>query len=569
MARARIPENLFEKGISRKDFLKAGGVGVAGVSMLGLSGCGSVFGGGGGEGEGGGNGGGQGGAGGNTLNFNLGAEIPDMDPSTSTDANSSDVMNNIYDTLYRLDNDLVPQPAIAESYETSNDDLTYTFTIKDDVVWSNGEPVTAGDFRYAWLRAMSPDTASQYAFILADYIEGGTEYSAGEGSEEDVGLEAPDDTTLVVDLSRPTPYFLSLTTFKTYIPLKQSFIEEQGDGFAQSADSMLYNGPYVLTQYNPTNGATLQKNEDYWNADAVMIPNINLEVVTDQQTALNLYQSGELDFAGLTAENIDRYEGDPQLYSYTEFASWYLTYNYEDETMTNQSIRQAISQGVDKDALVNQILKNGSESGTGLVPPGMAGSSAEEPFRETFGAQAPEFDAEAARQAWEAGVEELGSAPTLTLLSQDSSTAQDLATFIQAQLQENLGADVEIDQQPFESFLDRIDQGDFQFVNQGWIADYNDPSTFMDLFVTDSSFNRSGYSNEQYDELVLGTQETSDNQARAEAFAEAESLLLSEDYGIGMLYFDGVTGLKKPYIERPDPRPFGGFDFVGYEITDG
>lgn len=564
MSRARLPEKLYARGVSRRDFLKLGGVGLAGASLLGVAGCGSVFSGG---GEGGNGGGGEGG-GGNVLDFNLAADIPDMDPATSQDANSSDVMNQIYETLYRLDADLVPQPAMAESYETSNDELTFTFTLRDGVVWSNGDPVTSQDFKYAWLRAMDPETASIYAFILSDYIEGGADYAAGDAEADAVGIETPDDQTLVVNLSRPTPYFLSLVTFKTYIPLKQSFVEEQGDDFAQSADSMLYNGAYVMTEYNPTSGARLEKNEDYWNPDSVAIPTVNLEIVKDENTALNLYQNDQLDQTGLTAENVERFQDSPELFSFTEFASWYLTYNYADDTMANASIREAISRGVDKEALTQQILRNGSTPGTGLVPPGMSGVTADEPYRESFGPVAPEFNPDEARQLWEQGVEELGGeAPTLSLLSQDSSTAQDLATFLQAQLQENLGAEVEIDTQPFEAFLDRINNEDYQFVNQGWIADYNDPSSFMDLFLSDGPYNRSGYASDRYDELVRGAQESGDNQARMEAYIEAEEILISEDFGIGMLYFDGRTGLSKPNLEF-QKRPFGGEDFTFYSFTD-
>ncbi|AHY46050.1 ABC-type oligopeptide transport system periplasmic component [Rubrobacter radiotolerans] len=570
MTRARVPEDLFRSekakasGLSRRDFLKVGGVGLAGVSMLGMTGCGNVFGGGGGEG-GGGNGGGGGGAG--VLDWNSVADIPDMDPSTSTDAASGDLLNNIYDTLYALDEELVPQPSLAESYEESDDGLTYTFTLRDGIVWSNGDPVTAENFRYSWLRAMNPDTASQYSFIIADYVEGGQEFSAGEGSEEDVGIEAPDERTLVVNLSRPTPYFLSLTAFKTYLPLNQAFVEEQGDNFAQGPDSMIYCGPYVLTEFNPTNGARLEKNPDYWDADNVTIETVNVEIINDQNTALNLYESDGLDLVELSGENAQRIEDNPERFEYTEFASWYLTYNYEDEAMANENIRRAISQGVDKQALTDQILRSGAVPATGLVPLEMAGVTPEEPFRDLAGDAALEFNADEARQAWEAGVEELGSAPTLRLLSQDSTAARDLATFLQSQLRENLGAEVEIDVQPFESFLDRIEQLDYQFVNQGWIADYNDPSSFLDLFLSDSPFNRSGYSNERYDELVLGTRETNDNQARMDAFVEAERILLQEDVAIGVLYFDGRTGLVKPNVEPAFP-PFGGVHFKDWTLDE-
>ncbi|MGI8909934.1 MAG: peptide ABC transporter substrate-binding protein, partial [Rubrobacteraceae bacterium] len=255
------------KRLSRKDFLRLGGAGVAGAAMLSTAGCG-VFDSGGQGGQGGG------GGGGNTLTFNLGDTIRDLDSATTTDSASGDVLLNIMEGLYRLDADTQPQPAQAESVEISEDGLDHTFTLRDGIKWSDGSPVTAQDFRYGWLRALNPDTGSQYAYIITTFVEGAADFNSGDGSEDDVAIEAPDDKTLKVRLTAPAPFWVGLTSFQTYMPQKQSFVEEQGDDYASNVQALLFNGPYTLTTFKPTSEVTFEKNPDYWNKAEVTIPKV-------------------------------------------------------------------------------------------------------------------------------------------------------------------------------------------------------------------------------------------------------------------------------------------------------
>ena len=241
----------------------------------------------------------------NALRINLQAEIPDLDSTTTADAVSGGVLNNVMEGLYRLDQDEQPQPAMAKSVEISDDKLTYTFTLRDGVKWSNGDAVTARDFEYAWLRAMDPDTAGQSSYLVSGYIRGGSEFNAGEGSAEDVAIETPDDRTLKVTLENPTPFFLGLTAIFPYLPQNRDFVERQGERYAQSAEALLYNGPYTLTELNPTEGATFVKNEDYWDKENVDIERVEGKVVKDVATAVNLYEAGELDVTELSSEYLD------------------------------------------------------------------------------------------------------------------------------------------------------------------------------------------------------------------------------------------------------------------------
>jgi len=539
------------KRLSRKDFLRLGGAGVAGAAMLSTAGCG-VFDSGGQGGQGGD------GGGGNVITFNLGDTIRDLDSATTTDSVSGDVLLNIMEGLYRLDADTQPQPAQAESVEVSEDQLTYTFTLRDGIKWSDGSPVTAQDFRYAWLRALNPDTGSQYAYIITTFVEGAAEYNAGDGSEEDVAIQAPDDKTLEVKLTAPAPFWVGLTSFQTYMPQKQSFVEEQGDDYASNVQALLFNGPYTLTTFKPTSEVTFEKNPDYWNKVEVTIPKVQARIVKELDTAVNLYESGQLTVQEIQGEYVDEFKDSPEFKTITFFATFYIVGNEKVELFQNLNIRKAIQIGYDRDALVNQILKNGSAPATGVVPAGMAGPEGET-FREAQGDVQPEFNPEEAKKLFEQGIQELGGEnPTVELLAYDDSTARDIATFLQSQLEENLGMKMDVNVQPFDRKLELEANGDFQLSWQGWIGDYNDPMTFLELFTSESSFNTQGYSNEQYDQLIANAQEEADAARRMEMLLEAERLLVTEDAATAPMYFDGEARLQKPVITSYIDHPYGG-----------
>jgi oligopeptide transport system substrate-binding protein len=539
-------------GMSRKDFLKLGGTGLAGAALLGVAGCGSVF-----QGGQQGGGGGGGGGGSKSITINLGDTIRDLDSTTTTDSVSSDVLLNVMEGLYRLDENTQPQPAQAESVDISSDRLTYTFKLRDGIKWSNGDPVTADDFKYAWLRAINPDTGSQYAYIITTFVEGAAAYNEGSGSEGDVAIDAIDDKTLEVKLADPSPFWLGLTSFFTYLPVQQKFAEQQGDNYAQSADALLYNGPYLLSAFKPTEGVTLTKNDDYWNKSEVDIEKVEGKIVKELDTAVNLYESGELDVVGLEGEYVDEYKDSPEYHTITFFASFYMVGNQAEKIFQNLNIRKAIQIGYDRDALVNQILKNGSPAATGLVPEGIDGPG-NQTFREAEGPTQPEFDAAKGKELFQKGIDELGENPTIELLAYDDSTAKDIATFLQSQFEDNLGAKIDVKVQPFDRKLELESNGEFQLSWQGWIADYNDPMTFLDLFESTSSFNTQKYSNPKYDKLIAQAREELDEDKRMDMLLEAERVLVEEDAGTAPMYFQGAARLQKPFITKYVNHPYGG-----------
>src|ERR687897_1466862 len=351
--------------ISRRDFLKIGGTGLAGAALLGTAGCG-VFQQGGGQQQGGG-------GGDNSLIIQLGDNVRDLDSTTSTDSASTQILDNVMEGLYRLDPTESPVPAQAESVDISDDGLTYTFTLRDGLKWSNGDPVTSLDYKYAWMRALDPDTAGQYAYILSTFIKGADEFNTGKGSAEDVAIATPDDKTLEVTLLAPSPFWLGLTSFFTYYPQNQKFVEQQGEQYAQNADTLIYNGPYTLTQFESTQGATVVKNEDYWDAENVDIEKADLKIVKEADTGVNLYESGELDEFEIEGEYVAQYKDTPDFWSQTYFISQYLVPRLSMPIFQNKNVLRAFQMSFDRQALVDKILNNGSLPATGYVPDGVAG----------------------------------------------------------------------------------------------------------------------------------------------------------------------------------------------------
>lgn len=534
--------------VTRRDFLKIGGTGLAGTVLLGATGCG-VFEGGDGQQQGGG-------GGSKVFNDYYQGDIVDIVSTTTTDSYSFSILNNVMEGLYRLDQNAQPEPAQAKGVEISDDKITYTFTLNDGLLWSNGDPVTSEDFRYAWLRAMNPDTAGGYSFILTDYIEGGAEYFAGDADEGSVGLETPDEKTLVVNLTGPAPFFLGLTSFPTYLPLNQQFTEKQGDKFGLGPDALLYNGPFTLTEIEPSSRAVLQKNQDYRDKENVAIETVNVRIVKEDDTALNLYEAGDLDVFGLAGQYFNEFQDSPDFEASPYFSTYYLHFNSQDEAMGNVNIRKAVQIGYDRRVVADRILNDGSQPAAGFAPIGIAGPG-DETFREATGDTLSPFDAQEARRLFERGSEELGEKPTLTVFVSDDDTSKDTGTFLQEELSKNLGAEVKVTVFPFDTLYERTLDKDYQISAYSWIGDYNDPMTFMDLWITDSAFNTASFSNERYDQLINDAKAESDNDRRMEMMAEAETILLEENAVIGPISHGASARLEKPYLKNYVVHPYG------------
>ncbi|WP_245835786.1 peptide ABC transporter substrate-binding protein [Virgibacillus ndiopensis] len=491
------------------------------------------------------------------LRLSLENDIPDLNQVKTTDGISFDVLNNVMEGLYRLDEDNNPQPAMAESVDITEDKLTYTFHLREGIKWSNGEEVTANDFKYSWLRAMHPDTAGSYSFILSDYIKGGEAFANGEASEDEVAIEVKDEKTLIVEVNEPTPYFLGLTAFVTYFPLNKDFVEEKDDQFALDHESILYNGPFVLTEYDQAEGVVMEKNDEYWDKENVNVDEVSLKIIKEQSTALNLYEAGDLDRVTLSSADVNAYKDSEEFGTETQFTSWYIQFNLGKEPFDNLNIRKAFQLAYDPQILTETVLNNGSESAYSLIAPDMHGLE-NQSFRELNG-PIIEPNAEKAKEYLDKGLKEIGgSLPEIEILTADDTVAKDAATFVQSQIKENLGVDIQIATKPYSGRLDAMREDDYQFAISKWGADFNDAITYLDLWVGDpvSAF-RGSYHNPEYTDLVYQAKEEKDEGRRLEMLMDAEKIMLKDDAVLGPLYYEGSAFLQKGNIDNLVTHPYG------------
>ncbi|PFE25582.1 peptide ABC transporter substrate-binding protein [Bacillus anthracis] len=490
------------------------------------------------------------------LNRTENQEIPTMDVSKSTDTLGSQILGNTMEGLYRLDKDNKPIPAAAESSTKSEDGKKYTFKLRKDAKWSNGDPVTAKDFVYAWQRLLDKNTAAEYAFI-AYYIKNAEAINKGEKPLTDLGAKAVDDYTLEVELEKPVPYFLNLMAFPSYYPLNEKFVKEKADKFGLEADTTLYNGPFVMASWKHEQGWQLKKNDKYWDNKTVKLEEINYSVVKEVATKVNLYDTGSIDFTLLSGEFVDKYKSNKEEYGeYSEASTFFLRLNQkrngQDTPLKSKKLREAIALSIDKKGLANVILNNGSKATDQLVPKGLATGPDGKDYQDTF-KNGLKYDPKKGAAAWEAAKKELGKDQvTIELLSYDDGTAKKIADYFKDQIEKNLkGVTVNTKIQPFKQKLKLESAQDYEISFAGWSPDYSDPMTFIDMFESKSPYNQMSYSNPKYDEMVkkAGNELMSDAKKRWETLGKAEKLLLEEDAGMVPLYQTGRAYVMKPNIK--------------------
>lgn len=488
------------------------------------------------------------------LRLSVESEIKDLNQWAASDDVSFTVLNNIGEGLYRLDPKNEPQPAMAESSELSEDKLTYTFKLRADAKWSDGSPVTAADFKFAWLREMDPKTGTNgYSFIMTDYIVGAAEYAKG-GSADKVGIEAKDDKTLVVHLKQPTPYFLRLTSLAPYFPMKEEFVKSQGESYALSPQNMLFNGPYTLTSVDAASGAVLEKNAGYWDAANVKVDKVDLKVIKEKSTALNAYKAGQLDRVLLQSSDVNASKSDPGFGTGINFRTTYLQFNLKADGVSNINIRKALEYGFDSKLLADQVLNNGSKAATGLIPDQMSATGGKS-FREMQGDLITP-DAAKAKSYWEQGVKELGKAPKITMLVADTSETKDVATFMQSEFKKNLGIDVAIDTKTTKARGQLMDNSQYQMAITAWGADYDDAMTYLDLWANHTPY-RGNYENPKYDKLITDAKKETDEARRIDMLLAAEKILTAEDVVVVPIYFGGYSYLLSDKVEGLDYHPYG------------
>jgi oligopeptide transport system substrate-binding protein len=452
---------------------------------------------------------------------------------------------------------------LAEDWEISDDGLEYTFNLRD-ANWSDGTPITAEDFAYAWLRVLNPDTAAQYAYQLY-HIKNAEAYNTGELTDpSQVGIEVVDEKTLKVTLERETPFFLSLMSFITYVPAQKAAVEKFGEDYALEADQMVYSGPFVIESWAHEDSLVLAKNPNYWDADTVKLDKIVGTMITENNTRMQMYDNGELDIAGVPAEFLDRYIDSPEYVSQTQATTWYLQFNMDDEWFSNPKMREAFALATDAETYVNVVQNGLGQVAEGHTPPSMPGANGKS-FGETRTSELPGYDPEEAARLFEEALEEEGITKEefeekVTIVAGEGDTWSKIAQFFQSQWKDTLGVELFIEQMSFAMRLDRYNTGTYQITYAGWGGDYNDPLTFMDMWVTDGGNNDANYSNAEYDALIKEAI-TGSGDRRYEAMAEAEAIL-AEELPIYPMYHPSRNLVIKPKVKGLASYPVGSdYDF--------
>jgi oligopeptide transport system substrate-binding protein len=495
------------------------------------------------------------------LRMNLHSEPPTADPGIAEDTTSGAVILATFDGLTRIGGDEKPHEAAAESYTVSDDQLTYTFKIRDHK-WSNGDPVTAKDFEYAWKRALDPKTASNYAYQLY-YVKNGEKANKGEAKLDDVGVKALDDKTLEVKLENPTPFFLELLAFRTYFPVNQKVVEGN-EKWAGEAATHVGNGPFKMESWEHKSKMVLVKNDNYWDKDNVKLDKIEFSMVEDENTELSMFENGELDWAGapmsaLPTDAIPALKEQNKITTKPIAGTYWYKFNTEKPPFNNVKIRKAFAFAVDRQGLIDNILQTGQIPATGAVPPSMV-LNPNGYFKDN--------DLEAAKKMLEEGMKELGISklPAITLSYNTSEAHKKIAEAIQDQWKKNLGVDVKLENKEWKVYLEDLHNGNFQVGRMGWLGDFNDPINFLELYKDKMGGNNdTRWENPKYKELLNQSALESDLDKRKQILADAEQVLM-DDMPIMPIYFYTQSWVQNPSVKGVQMTGLGDVDWKGAYI---
>lgn len=503
------------------------------------------------------------------FRFTLASEPPSLDPALMTDAQSGIVASGLYEGLMRLNTEGNPENALAKDFTISEDGKTYTFNLRDDAKWSNGDSVKAADFEYAWKRALNPETGSEYAYILY-YLENGEKYNQGEIADADqVGVKATGDYTLEVKLHTATSYFPSLLAHYTYLPVHPATVDAAAD-WATEAKSIVSNGPFLLTQWVHGDKLVLEKNPDYYNKDAISFTNVTISLIEDENTLYQLYETDKVDWIGAQAgviptDRVAKLIADGTATVTDTASTYYYLFNTTKPPFNNAKIRKAMSMSLDRQALIDNILQAGQKPAFGLVPPSIAGLEGKGGFREMYPDNYFGENVEEAKKLLEEGMAEsnLTSFPEVTLLYNTSEGHKKLAEAAVDMWRKALGIEVKLANQEWGTFLESRKAQQFDIARSGWGADINHAINFTyDLIHPLSGNNDGKYNNPAVKDLLEGALSATSAEDTLSKLAEAERIAISDDMGVLPVYYYTAPTLLKPGFENVYSDYSGHIDWI-------
>lgn len=477
------------------------------------------------------------------LKLNNGREPTSFDPAIGFDNVSWDALNNLLEGLTRLGDDHQPQPGMAERWDVSEDGKTYTFHLRKDANWSNGDPVVAKDFIFAWERLLNPDTGSAAGF-LGYFIKGGEAFNNGKGSKDDLGLTAVDEKTLEVELESPTGFFLHLITNPAFFPVNHKVAEENPEWHAE-ANTFVANGPFKLDAWKHDNEMVFSKNKEYWDAENVRLDGVHWTMIDDVNTEYQMFERGELDSAEIPAELSDQLIDGENVQIVEQGGLDFYRFNVTEEPFQNIKIRKAFALAIDQKEIAEFVVKNKVEPAFGFVSPGFTNPEGKD-FRDV-NEDLISFNPEEAKALLEEGMKEEGydELPNVTLSYNTDHVNKDVAETLQGMISEHLGVDIELENTEWNVFLEDQKALKHQLSRSSFLYDYADPINFLESFITGSYMNRTGWSNEKYDEFIANAKSAVDEKKRWKYMYEAEKLLAEEMPIFPIRYYNQVEVLQE------------------------
>lgn len=560
---------------------------------------------------------GGGGASSGSVSVNLASEPPEMLSFLNTDSTSGNVLRHVMEGLVTLDENNKAIPGVAKEVPTkenggiSEDGKTVTFKLNPEAKWSDGTQVTAKDFEFAWDQLFSPTNGAGYASTWSPLIVGATDYlnvaatlqqefvdakKAKEETDKDgntkvvinkdaqaeydkilkdrtakalegKGWKAVDDTTFTVQLTGPYVYFVNLMAFYNFAPLQQKAYENGGglEKYANDMEGFLGNGPFKFKEWKHDDKIVLEKNENYWNKDAIKLNEITFRMISDTNTMLNEFENGTIDMIGLTGEQANNLKKDGKnVLNYADGSVWYFEFNHKSKGLNNAKVRKALSLAYDGDAYIKTVKGDQSTLATAFTAPTVDNGDFNKSLGNLYQRPTSEKDYADLKNLLAEGLKEEGLSIdnfTVTILGDTGDDALKQYAFFQEQWQKHLGIKVKINQVEFKTRIANMQSGNFDIVFAGWSADYDDPMSYLDLWLTGGGNNHGHYSNPQYDQLIAKALVSGDANERKELFAKAEKII-SEDYPIGIIYnrvrsyicSDKLTGVVRNAFSDLDLR---------------
>ena len=506
------------------------------------------------------------------LSVQIGSDPETIDPALNSAVDGGNMLLHTFECLLTVDQDGQLAPGQAETWETSEDGLTWTFHLRDGLKWSDGSDLTANDFVYSWQRVCDPMVAAPYAETVLGMVEGYDEAIAG--NLEALAVEAPDDSTLVVTLSNPCPYFGSLAAFATLSPVQQATIDANGDAWAVSADTYICNGPFYISEWVPGSYILCSKNPNYWNADAIKLDGIKFNLIEDSNASYSAYQTGDVQFIkDVPTEEIPSLTGNSEFHVDPIIGTYYVSLNIEREPFNNPDVRKALSLAIDREYVANTLMQGTYTAAGNLIGPGWVDTDGSA-FVDNANGGKPYIDTttyeanleEAKQLLADAGYPDGEGFPTISYSTNDAGYHKVVAEYLQ-QAWAQLGIDLQVDIVEWASFTPMRRNGEFDAARNGWVGDYSDPSNMLELFYTTNGNNDGKFSDADFDAAIDLSRTTLDAAERSEALHTAEDILMDEAGCIPIAYYNDFW-LQSEKITGVWHSAYGYWYFMYADITE-